>query len=989
MTPEEWKRICAVLDQVLDAPADERAAALADACRAEGVDVTDARRFLIDETRYAGFLSAVDPAVLSDAFASMGAETLTAGTRLGVYEIVGPLGAGGMGEVYRARDAALRREVALKLLPPLFTKDPDRVARFTREAHALAALSHPNIAAIHGLEQGDTPALVLELVEGSTLAERLALGAIPLDEALPLARQIAEALAAAHEQGIVHRDLKPANIKIRPDGLVKVLDFGLAKFLESDALGGESAGLPTVTSPVATRIGTIVGTAAYLAPEQARGHTVDKRADIWAFGCVLFEMLTSRRLFEAETVSDTLALVLTRDPDWTSLPARTPASLRRLLRRCLVKDQRKRLADISDARLEIDDASKIAAPTAADETAAESGKRVRWRLPAAIAVNAAALIALWVWLQPPVPPPPVVMRFTAPGPPNRPSLPVLSRDGSQFAFQRQGPSPDAGLPSRVIYIRRMEELEAHALPASDNAMDPTFSPDGKWLAYLTSSSATRTPQVSNVRQLKKISVAGGLPQTLLEGIPPGPTERTWNDDDWIYFTSIDRLLRVRSSGGTAETLATLDRERGEFQFNAPQPLPGGKSVVLSVATNGDRPETRVVVLDLETRERRTLLENAGVARYAPSEPRAGRGHLIYGRNGALFAAPFDAVRRQLTGVPVRVIEGVRGVSSNPNSRNASFGFSFTGTLAYVPEAAVDVMPVWVDRRGTAIPLPLVPGQYFAARLAPDDDRIALLIRRGTDNAETDLWAYEFAHATLTRLSFDGDNDSPVWAPDGKRLIYVADMPSQQHAIVSIAADGSGKPQLLFHSQERLLPMAITPDARTLIVRRDRGTGAATSSVFLTLKWSSDSQNTATATPLFESRFRMGQLSLSPDGHWAAYESSESGREEIYVIPFPAADRKWQISAGGGTQPLWSRNGRELFYRSRDEMMAVPVETSPTFRSGTPAALFSGQYRPLYDVDRNGRFFMGKMSETPPGGYHIVVNWFEELRRRAPTDGPPR
>ena len=935
----------------------------------------------------------------------MGADSLTAGVRLGPYEIVGPLGSGGMGEVYRARDASLHREVALKLLPPHFTNDPDRVSRFRREAQALAALSHPNVAAIHGLqEESGTPALILELVEGRTLEELLSGSrfstsgsrhdCLPLRQALDIARQIADALAAAHEQGIVHRDLKPANVKIRPDGLVKVLDFGLAKFLERDTVIPDEAASSTIASPRHLREGFggqvtqsrfILGTAAYMAPEQASGGPIDKRADVWAFGCVLYEMLTGRRPFRAETVSDTLASVLSTDPDWSTVPASTPAPLTRLLRRCLAKDPRRRLADIADARLEIDEA--LASGTAGIEDAPVAGHR-RGRpgvWAAAVAANVIALIALWSWLRPPAPAAPVVMRFTAAGAFNRPGVPALSRDGRQLAYQRQGPDPVTGAPRRVIYIRKIDELEARPLAGTDDAMEPTFSPDAQWVAFLTSSSQLRTAQLSNLRQLKKVPVAGGEAQTLAQGITPGHTELEWGDDGWIYFTSVDALLRVRSSGGALETLATVDPARHEMSFNAPQLLPGGGAVVVSIPTNRDLTGTRVVLIDLVTEERRTLLEDAGITRYVPSRPGRGRGHLVYGRDGAMFAVAFDAVTRDLIGSPVRVIDGVRGLGP----RNASFGFSDGGTLVYVPDAGSNVMPTWVDRHGNGNPLPLPRGQYFAPAIAPDGERVALLMRRGTDDERTDLWVYEFGRGTMTRLTFDGDNGGQIWSADGKQLIFVAETSARPHALVALAADGSGAPQVLLNPEDRHVPMAITPDGHTLIIRRDTGTGPARSSAYLTLTLAPDASAQATLRPFLESRTAMGPLQLSPDGTWAAYESSESGREEVYVVPFPTPDRKWQISTDGGTQPLWNPNGRELFYRGRTDMMAVRVETTPTFRRGIPVILFSAQlrrYRPLYDVDREGqRFLMLELPMAPPNEHHFVVNWFDELRRRAPAD----
>ena len=988
MTPEHWKRICAILDRVLDAPAEVRAGALADACREEGIDVADAEPFLVDETRYSTFLSGLDPTVVSMALGSLGAGSLTAGARLGPYEIVEPLGAGGMGEVYRARDVTLRREVALKVLPPLFMKDPDRVSRFKREAQALAALSHPNIAAIHGLQE-DTggPALVLELVEGQTLDELINRG-LALAELLDIARQIADALAAAHGQGIVHRDLKPSNIKIRADGLVKVLDFGLAELVEipadvraDDLKVSES---PRSTTAEVSQPRMILGTAAYMSPEQASGSPVDKRTDIWAFGCVLYEMLTGRRPFRAESVSGTLALVLGSDPDWTALPTSTPVPLRRLLRRCLVKDPRRRLADLADARFEIDESLAPATAGAEDATVVVNRRRGRWIWVTAIAVNVLALTALWNWLRPPVPAAPVVMRFTSPGLFNRPGVPALSRDGRQLAYQRQGVDPVSGAPRRVIYIRRIEEFVARPLVGTDDAMEPTFSPDGNWVAFLTSSSQMRSPLLSNLRQLKKVPVAGGEAQTLAQGITPGHTELEWGDDQWIYFTSADSVLRVRASGGGApETLATVDPARHEVSFNSPQSVPAGRAVIVSIPTNRDLTGTRVVLIDLVTRERRTLLEDAGITRYVPSGPGSNRGHLVYGRDGAMFAVAFDAMKRDLIGSPVRVIDGVRGLGP----RSASFGFSASGTLVYVPDAGTEVTPAWVDRHGKDTALPLSPGQYFAPTLAPDGERVALLMRRGPDDERTDLWVYEFGRGTMTRVTFEGNNGSQIWSPDGRQLIFVAETKSRPHALVAIAADGSGAPQVLLNPEEHHLPMAMTADGRTLILRRDKGTGAARSSAYLTLALPPDPAAPSTPKPWLES-VAGGPLSLSPDGNWAAYESSESGREEIYVVPFPTPNRKWQISADGGARPVWNRNGHELFFRSRPNMMVVRVDTTPAFQSGMPASLFPvRQYRPVYDVDRKGqRFLMLKIPDTPPSQHHFVVNWFEELRRRAPADG---
>ena len=983
LSADHWRRICAVLDRVMDAPVEAQASILTDACRSEGVSIDDAARFIVDEQGSSGFLTSIDPAILSSALEPWTASAaFVPGTQFGVYEVLEPLGAGGMGEVYLARDTRLNREVALKVLPQRFIDNRDRLARFTREAQMLASLSHPNIAAIHGLEDvNGVQALVLELVAGPTLAERLSRGPLPLDEALPIARQIAEALEAAHEHGIIHCDLKPGNIKLRPDGLVKVLDFGVATFFAPETSRPDAV-VSSSNRAVPTHLGLIAGTAAYMSPEQARGSAVDKRTDIWAFGCVLFEMLTGRRPFVAQTASAKLAPILTEVIDWTLLPANTPAPIRRLLQRCLTRDRRRRLADAADARLEIEEAH---APERAAETERMSSSTTRtWMLRsmAAAVLTAIALTSAWAWWRSWSTATPATIRFSLPRLTNRPSVPAVSPDGSVLAFQVQGAG--SPLPNRRIYRRAMNELDATPVAGTDNAMDPAFSPDGRWLAFLTSSALTTSAQLGNVRQLRKIPIAGGAPQTLVEQVTPGSAQLSWGEDNRIYFISVDGLLRIDADGGTPETLATVDPQRGEFAFRNPQLLPGGKAVIVTVLTDRDLSAGRIVAFDVQTGHQKTLIEDASDASFIRSGSGMGQGYLVYGHEEALHAIAFNADRLETTGPPVQVVQGVRGIGRG----NVSFGLSSSGTLAYIPAVAADVRVAWVDRSGVTEVLSPPAAEYFDPKLSPDSGRVAILRRRGPDGYDLDLWVYDVNRGTMTRLTFEGNNFAHVWSVDGRRLIYTSATSSESSAIVSIAADGGGSPTVLLTGSDRYLATSISADGRTLIARRDTGSGPKTQSAYVMLPLTEAGAAAGKLQIFFESRFPMGNLTISPDGRWAAYESAESGREEIYLVPYPARGSKWQVSTDGGIQPRWSRNGAELFYRRRNSLVAVSVLTAPRVRISQPVALFEGSYRPAFDVAPDAqRFLMLRSVDADPTTsteVHVVVNWLGELRRRVPA-----
>src|SRR6266581_8053661 len=725
--------------------------------------------------------------------------TLAAGTKLGPYEILAPVGAGGMGEVYRARDTKLARDVALKVLPEAFAKDCERMARFQREAQMLASLNHPNIASIYGLEEsGGVRALVMELVEGPTLAERIATrnrrdsgGAglapparaqqaapLPLDEVLSIAKQIAEALEAAHDRGIIHRDLKPANIKVTEGGKVKVLDFGLAKAFnpQDSAVNLNQTNSPTL-GIAATQAGVFVGTAAYMSPEQARGKPLDKRTDIWSFGCVLYETLTGRQAFAAETVSDTIAAILGRDPDWQALPAETPANIRVLLRRCLQKDVTHRFRDIGDARIEIEEALDpsraipVIGAVLAEPRAARRRRAITWSLTVLAAASIG--VALWSLLRAPaLPTRPIVRLSVALPPSDRLALgltPVvaLSPDGSRLAYVANHSG------AQQLYVRPIDHLEATAIPGTESAESPFFSPDGQWLGFFAEG------------KLKKVSLSGGAALDLCSAA--ANRGASWGPDDNIILTpsfGVSGLFRVSAAGGTPKPLTILDHKKGEFSHRWPEILPGAKAVLFTNGGGASFDDARIAVQSLETGERRTLLEGGTYARYVPS------GHLVYAHAGGLLAVPFDLKRLEVTGTPVSILEGVSMSSLNGV---AQFSFSGDGSLAYVSGglSVGERTLLWVDRKGAAQPIPAPPRGYISPRLSPDGQRLAV----GISGSSWGVWLYDLARGTLTRLAETLLIPFPTWTPDGKRL--TANLVRQAPLNFSwMPADGGGSAERL-------------------------------------------------------------------------------------------------------------------------------------------------------------------------------------------------
>jgi eukaryotic-like serine/threonine-protein kinase len=883
--------------------------------------------------------------------------SLTSGTKLGPYEILSAIGAGGMGEVYRARDTKLNRDVAIKVLPTSLTADSERLARFQREAQVLAALNHPHIAAIHHVEEaGDTPALVMELVEGETLAERIARGPIPVDEAMPIARQIAEALEAAHEQGIIHRDLKPANIKVRHDGTVKVLDFGLAKLTESSIASPanpSAASLsPTITSPaLMTGLGTLLGTAAYMAPEQAKGRPADKRSDIWAFGAVLYEMLTGRRAFGGEDVSDTLAHVLMKKPDWTALPADTPAPVRTLLRRCLEKDRRRRIESASDARLEIDDA--LTAP--ADEVTSEGLRRAPPRSPtlarlpwALAAVLLVALVALLATGGLPgsrslVQGNPHAYRSAILPPTDLSGLPgtrlALSPDGAKLAFVAPGPK------GRVMLWVRPLEGEAQPLAGTEDAGAPFWSPDGRFLAFIADG------------KLKKIDAAGGLALTLCDALSVAPG--TWNRDDVILFTPTNTspLYRVSAAGGTPAPINVLDTKVGETRQLWPVFLPDGRHFLYSSLGGGGR-ELGVYVGILGSADRTQLLKNSSNAAY-------GNGQLLFLNGSTLVTQPFDATRLSLSGAPVPIAQPIE---TTANAHGGTFAVSQTGVLAYQTLPSPDSQLIWYDRAGKQLAVVGERASTDGPLMLSPDGRSALI--NGGENHDT--WVVDVKSGLRRRFTFGPtENAYAIWSPDGGRIVFGSSRKGHID-LYQKAANGAGDEELLLADTLDKFQTSWSRDGRFILYTAVSGTTSA--DLWVLPLFGDRKPYQVVRTPFSEN-----QGKFSPDGRWIAYSSNESGRVEVYVTPFPGPAGKQQISTNGGDHPQWRHDGKEIFFMNGNALIATPVTADGArFDVGVAQQLFD--LRPAgigspYDVSPDGqRILVNTAEQTGPLPITLVVNW---------------
>lgn len=872
------------------------------------------------------------------------------GRTLSHYEIVDELGRGGMGEVYRARDTKLKREVAIKVLPEEFARDKNRLARFEREAQLLASLNHPNIASIHGIEEEDgVKALVLELVEGPTLAERLADGPIPVDEAVAIAKQIADALEAAHGAGVIHRDLKPANVKLTEDGQVKVLDFGLAKALQGDVAERTESELSQ--SPTLTREGTahgvILGTAAYMSPEQAKGKRVDRQTDIWAFGAVLYEMLTGKRAFSGEDVSDVLAAVLRSEPDWSALPATTPPSIRQVLRLCLTKDRKERLQAVGDVRLALDGAFVMPSPV---------GHRSLARAPIAAAFVLGGLVVAAFLLS------------GSRGPESEATSPVrfavpLPRS-SGFAQIEMAVSPtNEHLALRFgedLYLRSLAAFGATQLTDEGYASSPAFSPDGEWLAYVAKG------------QLKKIPVQGDAAPIFICNVSGAVSGASWADDDTIVFAQDPGgIYRVASTGGEPEAIVALEDEVAAF----PQVLPGNDMVLFVSRSSRGTPweEARIVAQALETGERKVLTAGRA-AIYVPT------GHLVYHREDNLLAAPFDPSRLELTGASVPVVSKVLG-NSWPFANWTAFDVSSSGGLVYLPLApSENTVLVRVSSDGEEHPMSLPSKPYDWVHVSPSGGRIVL----GLEPPGTDIWMHDFTTNVTRRFTFDPAADrSPIWTPDGERIIFWSERDGG--GFFWKRSDGTG-------TVERLTPptftsawaYSVTPDGSRLLFNTGES-GEDFNIYTVTL----DDEHVV--EPLLNAPYDERRASVSPDGRWIAYMSDESGKHNIMVRSFPDVERggQWQISSDGGVSPRWSHDGTELFYWKEQALMRVAVEGGPTFRFSAPEVTLEGPYRRgagAYDDAPDGESFLLIRGESVGGQeVHVVLNWFEELEARVPAN----
>jgi eukaryotic-like serine/threonine-protein kinase len=979
MDAARWELVKRLFDAALGRPSVERAAFVETACGAD-VELRREVESLLAAHGEAGSFAEHPPVASADR------ARLQSGARVGSYEIREFLAAGAMGDVYRAHDVQLRRDVALKVLPASFSTDPERVARFEREARLLAALNHPHIATIHGIAEASPAetghrlrALVMEFVDGDTLAHRVAKGPLPLKEVLDIARQIAEALEAAHENGIIHRDLKPANIKVTPDGTVKVLDFGLAK-----AFAGHGTGIDLSALTIeGTGEGVIAGTPAYMSPEQACGQAVDKRTDIWAFGCVLYEMLTGVLAFRGETVSETLTNVMKSEPQWLALPPDTPANVRNIVQRCLEKDPRQRMRDIGDVRLALAGAFEL---VAADTSASASGVRAPGRRPLMLSLGmlliGAAITGAGIWFLRPAssadreP----VSRFTITLPADEQfsdttrHVVALSPQGTHLVYQAND----------RLYLRAIDQLSATPIQGTEAANDSGdlfFSPDGQWIGFWQAG------------EIKKLALTGGAPVKLCDA-----SQFTWGaswgpDDTILYGQGPEGIWRVSGQGGTPQRVVSVDEKKGE-SAHGPQLLPGGRAVLFTLATDGRWNEAQIVVQRLDSGERKVVLRGGRDARYVET------GHLVYARSGTLLAVPFDLGQLAVIGGPVPLVEGVRDAVNTTGATH--FSLSSNGSLIYAVGESLQGQEgrlVWVARSGAEQPLAAPPRLYENPRLSPDGRRAAVEVATaaagqgvgaGPAGGTDQLWVYDLARDTLTRLTFEGgNNEQAVWTPDGKRIAFESNRDGVPNRIFWQLADSSGGLERLTGGDRNQTPSSWSADGQLLafdeVNPRTRGD--------IGVLRLSDRK----AEPFLRTPFEEGGARFSPDGRWLAYVSNESGRPEVYVQPYPGPGGKRQVSIDGGTEPVWNRNGREVFYRNGNKMMVVETTTQPSFSAGKPRMLFEGPYftgafptmTVSYDVSADGqRFLVVKQTEAASRSaaqINVVLNWFEELKRRVPAN----
>ena len=889
----------------------------------------------------------------------------TIGKTLGTFTLEAQIGKGGMGEVYQAKDQKLGRDVAIKVLPEEFAKDADRVARFQREAKLLASLNHPNIAAIYGLEEsGGTHFLILELIEGDTLADRLKRGPIPVEESLKLALQIAEALEAAHEKGVIHRDLKPANIKVTPDGKVKVLDFGLAK-----AFAGEQTELNLSNSPTlsaaATQQGVILGTAAYMSPEQAKGKSLDKRTDVWAFGCVLFEMLAGEAAFQGEDVTEILASVVKASVNLEVLPKNLHPRVREILTQCLKKDLKDRYRDIGDVKLELEKANAdpsglVAQPVSIEQPLAKPRQIFPWIvLTAILCIIIAGLVA---WHLKPYEPGPVTRFYHELDTDQELNTPLallaVSPDGKQFVYATR----------KGLCLRSLDGLDAKLIAGTENSKMPFFSPDGKWIGYWSETEG----------QLMKIRTDGGAPVFITRDEPVGYL--SWYKEDTILYTGEQGIMSVSSNEGVPELLI----KETDNPFYTPRFLPDQKSVIFTQEIGG---VYKITVQSLESGEK-SIVAQGSDAYYLPT------GHLVYlDEKNNLVAQPFDLKKLKSTGPQVPMIEDIARFGP------PEYAISNSGTLVYMSGtngSSTERTLVWVNKSGNEEALAAPPNAYANISISPDDSKIALSIE---SNDETDIWIWDPSFENLRRLTFDGNSSYPLWTSDGKHIVFSRQTQGIGY-LCRTAADGMGEiDQLLSLKNGALYPWSYSRDGKTLLLCEYAFAGIQDMDISA-LSMKGDQEKRL----LLNDKYWESQTKIAPNGQWMAYVSDDEGQGNVYVRPYPEiAKGKRQISMSGGHSPIWSPEGKQLFYRHGDEVISVPVGTGPDFSYGNPKILFRGMYLSVgygiyeitpWDISPDGnRFLMikppqatdGESAAETPRKINIVLNWFEELKERVPTD----
>jgi eukaryotic-like serine/threonine-protein kinase len=883
--------------------------------------------------------------------------TLPAGTRLGPYEILSPLGAGGMGEVYKAKDTRLERTVAVKVLPSRLSTSPESRQRFEREAKTISQLSHPHICALHDVgREGDVSYLVMEFLEGETLSARLANGPLPLEQVLRYGREIADALDKAHRQGIVHRDLKPANVMLTKSG-VKLLDFGLAKAAAVPSQQSSLTALPTQQG--LTQEGTILGTFQYMAPEQLEGKEADARTDIFAFGAVLYEMATGRKAFAGTSQASLISQIMTAEPpSISSLQPMSPAALDRVVRKSLAKDPEARwqsAADLGSELLWIAEGSQSGA--AAPAVARRRGKRLVQGLVIAIAAATVATAATWAIARRNARGERLVTRLAVPIPAGDTLVRsqytdlVISPDGRRVVYV--GRRAD----KTQLFQRALDSADVSAIPGTEGASSPFFSPDGQWVGFYAG------------QKIKKVAPSGGVATICdAQGSLLGAT---WGRDDTIVFpkTWTSGLVRVSASGGTPQPLTTVSATGENRGHLWPEFLPGDKAILFTIYTGGSLEDYQVAAVSLATGKETVLVKGGTYGRYSAS------GHLLYVRAGILYAVPFDVERLEIKGTAVPVVEDV---FENTNGA-ADFAVARDGTLTYshgglqIGERAL----LWIDRKGAATPASKIKRPFTLPAISPDGRRVAITVQ-----AETyDVWVLDLERDSLTRLSFGKDDTQPLWSPDGKKIVYNSSQAGAYNLYVR-AADGSGSEERLTSNPDSDAARSFSPDGKLVVFDRWH---PGVSEI-----WVCPMDKPAEARPLLKGSFDYNAGNVSPDGRWLAYMSDESARNEVYVTAFPSPSGKWQISTEGADfHPLWSPSGNEIFYINGRKVMRVAVSTSGTFSASRPEVLFEGDYE-SWTLAPDGKHFLVVKDETAvssPNHFDVVLNWFEDLKRR--TSAPAR